>query len=590
MAAEQFTISLFTTIGDTRPLVKSCTWEGFCKGLSTPKVRADKDGQLFSPARYAGNRRLQTNVIDLSMLVLEIDGAWRCLCCGHAGPHVMFVSNRIKDDAGRVDRSPRCPACLKAKCAECYRPKPKPHTETTIERIEFTFASVIEGMQRTFPGNAFAIYSTHSHQRVTAVVCGRDGLCGAAKCTPPAPCGAVFGHEVAEPCYRLIIPLASPVPAAEYATLWHRAVMSLRESEVIIDGQAKDPNRIFYTPVKASNGAVYEFHIEPGAFFDWKQSLESPCSPKSGRDAARGVTGRAGEDGLLAMNAGATPRSDSGTPDFVSHEDRNDELGRRIAARGKQNTRGHFDAKCLAHNGRGSTSLVYVPDSGAVFCNAGCDYFEILKAEGLPDNELPSRDRLAIQAARSSISNLKSQISNLDRSRPLTTLDLDVVYSMFLAHFCELSSDHESLIRKHWDLDPFGEEWEWYGAEARPARPRKMASMPNSVQKAAACRQLSEWFDLRGVPGFYLDVTAGEPHAPSRAADMARWHSENFGEWRINLPYRKGLLVPYYDEERGYVIGIQIYQSVRDRSPMLLTSKGLPGGGKAIMPRERRVA
>lgn len=69
---------------------------------------------------------------------------------------------------------------------------------------------------------------------------------------------------------------------------------------------------------------------------------------------------------------------------FDSHETRNDELKRLIAASGKR-TRTGFEMKCPAHNGKGDSSLWSAHDSPAVKCQAGCDYFNILRAFGLPD-------------------------------------------------------------------------------------------------------------------------------------------------------------------------------------------------------------
>jgi putative DNA primase/helicase len=83
------------------------------------------------------------------------------------------------------------------------------------------------------------------------------------------------------------------------------------------------------------------------------------------------------------------------TGTFEYHEQRNVALGHRIMSRGKRNKKANWDAQCLAHNGTGGKGLVYFPTSGAVKCNAEppCDYFSILRAEGLPDGHLPSREK-----------------------------------------------------------------------------------------------------------------------------------------------------------------------------------------------------
>jgi hypothetical protein len=80
--------------------------------------------------------------------------------------------------------------------------------------------------------------------------------------------------------------------------------------------------------------------------------------------------------------------------DFEYHEDRHAELCQRIMSRGTRNSKGNWDAKCLAHDGNGKTGLAYFPPTGAVKCNnePACDYFSILGVEGLPDEHLPSRD------------------------------------------------------------------------------------------------------------------------------------------------------------------------------------------------------
>lgn len=82
-------------------------------------------------------------------------------------------------------------------------------------------------------------------------------------------------------------------------------------------------------------------------------------------------------------------------PTYKYHEDRHEELCRRITARAKRNSKGNWDTQCLAHKGNGKTGLVHFPSSGAVKCNndPACDYFAILRAEGLSEAHLPSREK-----------------------------------------------------------------------------------------------------------------------------------------------------------------------------------------------------
>lgn len=192
-------------------------------------------------------------------------------------------------------------------------------------------------------GCCFAAYTTHSHRRAT-------------KSNPQA-----------DERFRVVVPLAAPIPAERFPALWKWAA---RISGGKIDAQAQDSSRMYYTPAIASSNAPYQFHIEEGDLLDW-------CVLDLGTNAN-------------------TRRAASGNDEKVSfkyHEDRNAELCRRIMARGSLNSRGNYDARCLAHNGKGATALVYFPKSGAVKCNDLCSYDALLVAEGLPAGHLPSKEK-----------------------------------------------------------------------------------------------------------------------------------------------------------------------------------------------------
>ncbi|MDQ3820383.1 MAG: hypothetical protein M3362_22250, partial [Acidobacteriota bacterium] len=118
---------------------------------------------------------------------------------------------------------------------------------------------------------------------------------------------------------------------------------------------------MYYTPAIASSDASYKFRIEQGDLLDWRTlNLESNTNTKQ--------SGRSKEGGVF----------------FECYEDRHAELCQRIMSRATLNSRGNYDAQCLAHNGKGKTALVYFPGSGAVICNAKCSYEALLVAEGLP--------------------------------------------------------------------------------------------------------------------------------------------------------------------------------------------------------------
>lgn len=214
----------------------------------------------------------------------------------------------------------------------------------------------------------------------------------------------------------------------------------------------------------------------------------------------------------------------------------------------------------------------------------------------------------------------------------MTTAYLHAIYSLLLAHCFTLHPQDEKLWRAAFG-NPFGVErvpclWqpprkmrcaipEHYGAElhgvdgpvSRARKPEnvktfhincreriqlcrcdqaiapapvKVCSMPSRILQLIAADLLSRYFDLNGVPGFYR----ADPKAPLPGADETfYWLEQLHGPWRINLPMRTGLLVPY-DNGGGYIIGIRIFKSTRDRRPVVLTSRELPGGASAIAYRE----
>ncbi len=197
-------------------------------------------------------------------------------------------------------------------------------------------------------GIAYALHSTHSHLRRTEK------------------------NPDAEPRFRVIIPLETPIPAAQYPALWQSAS---RLPGINPDESAKDASRLFYTPSKFSLAAAYEFEIGEGAFLDWRkldlQEADNNPHPKAENEPASQAN----------ANNGA----------FATHDERHKVLTQRIMARGKINAQGNYDAVCLAHGGTSKTGLVYFPDDGAVSCLKGtCDYAALLRAEGLPDGPLPN--------------------------------------------------------------------------------------------------------------------------------------------------------------------------------------------------------
>ncbi len=203
---------------------------------------------------------------------------------------------------------------------------------------------------------AYVIHSTHSHLRRTDK------------------------NPNAEPRFRVVVPLLKPIPAKDFPNLWKYVKFT---TVLPFDESAKDASRIFYTPAKADENAAFVCHVQNGAFLDW-QSL--PLVAFVVDDKTNAPTGNQTSADNLRNSINL----------FSSHDERHTELCRIIEARAKNTGRGGFEMKCPAHGGDGDTSLFYDLKSGAVAClkkPKPCSYFEILRAFGLTDERLPSKER-----------------------------------------------------------------------------------------------------------------------------------------------------------------------------------------------------
>ena len=70
---QKFHLSFFRHKRDTAPQVIERSWLEICERFKTPQVRFEKDGALFSPAKFEPAYRRKENVREVSMLVLDID-------------------------------------------------------------------------------------------------------------------------------------------------------------------------------------------------------------------------------------------------------------------------------------------------------------------------------------------------------------------------------------------------------------------------------------------------------------------------------------------------------------------------------------
>ena len=289
---KNFLLSLFKNKRDTLPQVVERSWQQLCSNFQKPQIRIEKDGLLFSPAKFEPAYRKKENVIEVSILVLDIDH------------------------------------------------------NAELEMLK-TQISVLD--------SAFAVYSTHSHLRLTTT------------------------NPNAEPRFRVCLPLACPIPAKDFPALWQYAK---QKTGLPMDESAKDASRMFYTPAIAEKDAPYIFHIKDGVFLDWRKLPLDSVSSSGNQTRPKAVNNQTNGNGHKPQDALS----------FEFHEDRHAELCRRVETQAKDTGRGTFEMKCPAHNGNGNSSLFYAPDTKSLKCLKGCDYFEILSAFGLSKERLPSRE------------------------------------------------------------------------------------------------------------------------------------------------------------------------------------------------------
>ena len=265
-----FDISFFDDCFDVSPRLVHMTWTELCTRIANPIIRVTKAGLLLSPAVFVPPERKAANVIALSILFLDYD-------------HDALLTEDVK-------------------------------VWTTL------------GLQ-------LAVYTTHSHRRVTAA------------------------NPNAEDRFRVLIPLKEPIPASMFSSLWKWAACV---SGGKIDRAAKDVSRMFYMPAKAYPDACYEYYIHSGSLLDWR-ALRLACS--TDEQTAKAIRQQEGfEQGT--------------TFDIRDYTNRLEGF--------KVTQRGWGYAKCPAHQGKGRSSLFIALDSGAYGCFAGCSCEAIRRSIGVP--------------------------------------------------------------------------------------------------------------------------------------------------------------------------------------------------------------
>jgi len=141
----------------------------------------------------------------------------------------------------------------------------------SILQLDYDHGSTIERDCAVWQkqGITFAVYSTHSSRR------------------------ALKDNPDAEERFRVVIPLAIPIPAAKYRALWHWAD---RMSGNKLDGSRKDEAGMFYLPAIASEGAPYTHEVRAGALLDWREMELDKLARGGGRSAEKAAGLKPGQD------------------------------------------------------------------------------------------------------------------------------------------------------------------------------------------------------------------------------------------------------------------------------------------------------
>lgn len=108
-----------------------------------------------------------------------------------------------------------------------------------------------------------------------------------------------FSHTEMEHRFRVVIPLAVPIPASQFPLLWKWA-FALSGGK--IDRAASDISRMFYTPAVASDDAPRLFESVEGSWLDWRTLKLQDAKPADARKADASAQG-----GALRINQDAEP-------------------------------------------------------------------------------------------------------------------------------------------------------------------------------------------------------------------------------------------------------------------------------------------
>ena len=115
---QKFHLSLFQHKRDTAPQAVERSWLEICERFKSPQIRFEKDGALFSPAKFEPEYRKKENVREVSMLVLDIDHNAELetlknrIAVLNAANAIYSTHSHLRRTESNVNAEPRYRVCL----------------------------------------------------------------------------------------------------------------------------------------------------------------------------------------------------------------------------------------------------------------------------------------------------------------------------------------------------------------------------------------------------------------------------------------------------------------------------------------------
>lgn len=217
------------------------------------------------------------------------------------------------------------------------RPKPRETTLLALVRALITFPVIAVAHKLDLPAWSPARFAAGSERKsrnvveISAIVFDYDegdpdeALARWAGFV--AVVHSTYSHAADAPRFRLVVPLATPVPASLWASAWELASARAVGS----DPACKDPSRLYFRPARPSRDAAHFAKVQGGRLFDF-----GPVPPVATRLARPGIASVRVPARLRDRAIAARLRHDAPSREHVAQE-----IGAQIA--------GHGDSRRAVH-------------------------------------------------------------------------------------------------------------------------------------------------------------------------------------------------------------------------------------------------